>query len=148
MVERQAHPTAAERDCGRHKKYMKKSKAKNRKRAAAVAGAAICSAARPITPEDVVKEADRNYNLGRKHGIEESKPSLEASQRLLLKIANQQKEMKWVADKLKAHMSLVRYDIENWRAYPSYDQMATLVKALEMVKPPNDGAMPRRKTEK
>lgn len=29
---------------------------------------------RPITPEDVKKEADRNYDLGRKHGREEMTP--------------------------------------------------------------------------
>lgn len=38
-------------------------------------GAPISSSAglgaRPITPDDVIKEADRNYDLGRKHGKEE-----------------------------------------------------------------------------
>lgn len=47
--------------------------------------AEICSALndveahgpRPITPEDVTKEADRNYDMGRKHGKDESAETYE-----------------------------------------------------------------------
>jgi len=39
--------------------------------------------ARPITPEDVIKEADRNYDLGRKHGHDEKADLLDWAETLL-----------------------------------------------------------------
>lgn len=38
---------------------------------------------RPITPEDVVEEADRNYDLGRKHGHGEKADLLDWAETLL-----------------------------------------------------------------
>lgn len=38
--------------------------------------------ARPITPEDITKEADRNYDLGRKHSKEELADKIAAYEKL------------------------------------------------------------------
>ena len=61
----------------------------------------LLGGARPITLEDLLDEADRNYDLGRKHGIQECRPSLESRQRLLLKIVLQQRRIQELEAQLK-----------------------------------------------
>ena len=50
---------------------------------AAAVGSNRLLGARPITPEDVIKEADRNYDLGRKHGHDEKADLLDWAETLL-----------------------------------------------------------------
>ena len=117
-----------------------------------IAGSAICSAARPITPEDVVKEANRNYDLGRKHGLAEARPSLAATQRLLLEIAIEQRhhqEWRTLAMRL-ADESTAVLDNAHWEVKHGSGDLLTTIKAvrekyrLETQMPPNDPHEPRR----
>jgi hypothetical protein len=52
--------------------------------AGAVSSTRLLDGPRPITPEDVTKEGDRNYDMGRKHAMEEMQPALLALERLFL----------------------------------------------------------------
>lgn len=49
---------------------------------AAVRSSDLLDGPRPITPEDMTKEADRNYDLGRKHAKEELQPAIAALEQL------------------------------------------------------------------
>ena len=106
---------------------------------------ATCSAARPITSEDVIKEADRNYDLGRKHGLEEARPSLDATQRLLLKIATQQQQhQEWRTLAMRmADESTAVLDNAHWEVKHGSGDLLTTIKAvrekyrLETQMPPN-----------
>ena len=110
-----------------------------------IAGSANCSAARPITPQDVVKEADRNYDLGRKHGLAEARPSLAATQRLLLEIIIEQRhhqEWRTLAMRL-ADESTAVLDNAHWEVKHGSGDLLTTIKAvrekyrLETQMPPN-----------
>ena len=116
---------------------------------------ATCSAARPITPEDVVKEADRNYDLGRKHGLEEARPSLAATQRLLLEIAIEQRQhQEWRTLAMRmADESTAVLDNAHWEVKHGSGDLLTTIKAvrekyrLETQMPPNDpDQRPERRT--
>ena len=106
---------------------------------------ATCSAARPITPEDVIKEADRNYDLGRKHGLEEARPSLAATQRLLLEIAIEQRQhQEWRTLAMRmADESTAVLDNAHWEVKHGSGDLLTTIKAvrekyrLETQLPPN-----------
>ena len=124
-----------------------------------IAGSAICSAARPITRQDVVKEADRNYDLGRKHGLAEARPSLAATQRLLLEIAIEQRhhqEWRTLAMRL-ADESTAVLDNAHWEVKHGSGDLLTTIKAvrekyrLETQMPPNsvmDRTTSNHKTDK
>lgn len=58
---------------------------------------------RPITPEDITAEANRSYDLGRKHGIGECQDELDA---LRSKVAELEKENKRLLSLLKTQPDL------------------------------------------
>lgn len=59
-------------------------------------------ALRPITPDDVTREGDRNYDLGRKHAKEELHPALAALEQLYTSCGRLRLRCEMQAPKLKA----------------------------------------------
>ena len=70
---------------------------------AAVRSSDLLDGPRPITPDDMTKEGDRNYDLGRKHAMEELQPALLALERLFLSCAHLRIRCEMVCPSIKSY---------------------------------------------
>jgi hypothetical protein len=71
--------------------------------AGAVSSTRLLDGLRPITPDDVTKEGDRNYDLGRNHAMEELQPALLALERLFLSCAHLRLRCEMVCPSIKSY---------------------------------------------
>ena len=77
--------------------------ANNPKAETGVGSTRLLDGPRPITPDDVTKEGDRNYDLGRKHAMEELQPALIALEMLFLSCAHLRLRCEMVCPSIKSY---------------------------------------------